>query len=191
MATTQMTEKRAARFDVRKYDERLTREQRQILADTENVSVTIIYPLSELPDQYKNANGTPDDFVRVYKSKKAQEMNEQPDMAAVKFKIGANCKWFNKYGEEVTRPTNEYLDKVDAEVQICYTRKERSATKPKSPCGYWANGIMYRETSEAMFAGMAFETMDAEPEKETQSEQTKAEEVEQETEQQQDIDLPF
>ena len=162
-----MTEKRTARFDVRKYDERLPREQRAILSDTDNVAVTLIYPIDELPEQYKVGNA-PDEFVRTYQSMAAREHNEPADRAAVKFKVGANCKWFDKYGHETKRPTNEWLESHDLEVQICYSRKERNAAKPTAPCGYWANGIMFREVGNTMFAGQAFETAtEDEPEQET------------------------
>lgn len=154
---TQMTEKKSARFDVRRYDERLPKEQRQILADTENVTVTITYQLAELPSQYRTPQNTPDEFVRVYQSKEAKAANAPADRAAIKFKVGANCKWFDKYGHETQRPTNADLEKMEVEVQICYTRKERNASKPTAPCGYWANGIMYRETGNGMFAGVEFE----------------------------------
>lgn len=157
MSKALFTEKKVAYFDVRKFDERLPREQRAIVADTENITVTLVYNLSELPAQYRKEDGTPDEFVKVYKSREAKEHNEPADRAAVRFKVNQKCEWFNKYGEKTERPTNAWLEEHKLEVQISYNRKDRNPQKPTSPCGYWANGIMMREVGASMFEGMAFE----------------------------------
>lgn len=162
-----MTEKKRARFDVRKWNEKLPREQWPLAGNDENISVTITYPLSELPDQYK-PGGKLDEFVRTYQSREAKEAQQADDRAAIKFKVGAGCKWFDKYGHETTRPDNEYLDGKEFDVQISYSRKDRNPQKATAPCGYWANGIMFREVTNDMFAGCAFETDEAPADEEQQ-----------------------
>lgn len=193
MANNSMyTEKKSARFDVRVWNEKLPKEQWRIAADEDNIKCTMTYALAELPAQYKKADGTPDEFVRLYQSRDAKAANAPADRAAITFKVGANCKWHDKFGKECKRPANADLEGKDFEVVIFYSRKERNPEKQTSPCGYWANGIMYRELAGEMFKGMEMEkdeTPDDEPQPMTAP--TPAEQPAKGGASAEEVDLPF
>lgn len=160
------TGKQTATFDCRKYNQKLPKEQWQMLADTDNVTCTITYALGDLPDIFK-ANGQPDEFVRLYASRtereNAQHENRQPiaDRVAVKFKVGQNCRWFDKFGKATTRPTNADLDGKKFEVVLDFARKAKNPNNALAPSGYWVNAIMYRAVDINPFAGQEFEMDEA------------------------------
>lgn len=156
------TGKQTAIFDCKKYNAKLSKEQWRVLGDTENVQCTITYALAELPDMFKQ-DGQPDEFVRLYASKTEKENAQHENRAAVnnraavRFKVGANCKWFDKYGHACERPHNTELDGKRFEVNIDFARKAKQPGNNLAPSGYWANAIMYREIEECPFAGQEFE----------------------------------
>lgn len=156
------TGKQTAIFDCKQYNAKLPKEQWRVLGDTENVQCTVTYALAELPDMFKQ-NGQPDEFVRLYTSKTEKENAQHEnraavnDRAAVRFKVGANCKWFDKYGHACERPHNTDLDGKRFEVNIDFARKAKQPGNNLAPSGYWANAIMYREIEECPFAGQEFE----------------------------------
>lgn len=156
------TGKQIAIFDCKQYNAKLPKEQWRVLGDGENVQCTITYALSELPDNFKQ-NGQPDEFIRLYSSKKEKEDAARQgreitnDRAAVRFKVGANCAWFDKYGRKTERPHNTDLDGKRYEVNIDFARKAKQPGNSLAPSGYWANAIMYREVEDNPFAGQEFE----------------------------------
>lgn len=156
------TEKITGFFDVRKYDKRVERKDRKILADTENITFSASFAVGNLPEIFK-AGGNPDEFVKLYSSRDevraAEAEGRQPvaDRASVKFKIGANARWFDKYGKATTKPSNEELDSNHYEVQIDFKRKAKNPDDDKAPSGYWVNAIMFRKQEDNPFAGQAFE----------------------------------
>ena len=157
-------------FDCRKYDQsgKLAHDQRQLLADTDNVTFSALIPADQVPDCFKT-NGQLDEFARPKASKKereaAQAENRQPvcDVVSVKFKIGANCKWFDKFAKPCSRPTNAELEANRYNVQIDFTKKEKDATNPLRPSGYWVNSIMISPIEANPFSGQAFEEEDNDP----------------------------
>ena len=178
-----LTPKIGGIFDCRKYDQsgKLAHDQRQLLADTDNVTFSALIPIDQVPDVFKKklTLETPvtelmdkfDDFVVPKSSKKEREAakaeNREPvcDVVSVKFKIGANCKWFDKYARPCARPTNAELESNRYMVQLDFTKKEKDLAQPLKPSGYWVNSIMINPIEANPFAGQAFEE-DNDPENE-------------------------
>lgn len=178
-----LTPKIGGIFDCRKYDQsgKLAHDQRQLLADTDCVTFSALIPIDQVPDVFKKklTLETPvtelldkfDDFVVPKSSKKEREAakaeNREPvcDVVRVKFKIGANCKWFDKYARPCARPTNAELEKNRYMVQLDFTKKEKDLAQPLKPSGYWVNSIMINPIEANPFAGQAFEE-DNDPENE-------------------------
>lgn len=183
-----LTPKIGGIFDCRKYDQsgKLAHDQRQLLADTDNVTFSALIPIDQVPDVFKKKAclNTPvkdleatmqgkvfDDFVVPKSSKKereaAKDENREPvcDVVSVKFKIGANCKWFDKYARQCERPTNAELESKRYMVQLDFTKKEKDLAQPLKPSGYWVNSIMINPIEANPFAGQAFEE-DNDPENE-------------------------
>lgn len=160
------TSKVVAVFDCRKYNAKLPKEQWQVVADTDNVTCTVTYPLADLPDEFKSEQGAPDEFCRLYASKTEREnavhdgREPQNDRVAVRFKVGQNCRWFDAHGKQTTRPANTELDGTRYNVIIDYARKQKKASDPLAPSGYWANAIMFERVDENPFEGKAFKPMD-------------------------------
>lgn len=170
-----LTPKIGGIFDCRKYDQsgKLAHDQRQLLADTDNVTFSALIPIDQVPDIFKKkiTLETPvtelmdkfDDFVVPKSSKKEREAakaeNREPvcDVVSVKFKIGANCKWFDKYAKPCARPTNAELESNRYMVQLDFTKKEKDLAQPLKPSGYWVNSIMINPIEANPFAGQAFE----------------------------------
>ena len=178
-----LTPKIGGIFDCRKYDQsgKLAHDQRQLLADTDNVTFSTLIPIDQVPDIFKKkiTLETPvtelldkfDDFVVPKSSKKEREAakaeNREPvcDVVSVKFKIGANCKWFDKYARPCARPTNAELESNRYMVQLDFTKKEKDLAQPLKPSGYWVNSIMINPIESNPFSGQAFEE-DNDPENE-------------------------
>ena len=170
-----LTPKIGGIFDCRKYDQsgKLAHDQRQLLADTDNVTFSALIPIDQVPDVFKKklTLETPvtelmdkfDNFVVPKSSKKEREAakaeNREPvcDVVSVKFKIGANCKWFDKYAKPCARPTNAELESNRYMVQLDFTKKEKDLAQPLKPSGYWVNSIMINPIEANPFAGQAFE----------------------------------
>ena len=166
-----LTDKMSGIFDCRKYDQsgKLAHDQRAMLLDTDNITFSALIPINDVPDMFKT-NGELDEFARPKASRKereaAQAENRQPvpDMVVVRFKIGANCKWFDKFAKPCERPTNAELEKSRFNVQLDFRKKEKDPANPLKPSGYWGNSIMFSPIETNPFAGQAFEerTDDAE-----------------------------
>ena len=165
-----LTPKIGGIFDCRKYDQsgKLAHDQRQLLADTDNVTFSALIPIDQVPEVFM-ANGAMDEFARPKASKREREAakaeNREPvcDVVSVKFKIGANCKWFDKFAKPCSRPTNAELEANRYNVQIDFTKKEKDAANPLRPSGYWVNSIMISPNEQNPFAGQAFEEEDNDP----------------------------
>lgn len=166
-----LTPKISGIFDCRKYDQsgKKTHDQREMLADTDNVTLSCLIPIDQVPECFKQG-GQLDEFARPRASKREREAADHEgreavaDVVNVKFKIGANCKWFDRFAKPMDRPTNEELEKNRWNVQLDFTKKEKNPTNPLSPSGYWANAIMVAPVEQNPFTGQAFETCADEPE---------------------------
>ena len=159
-----LTPKISGIFDCRKYDQsgKLQHDQRPMLADTDNVAFSALFPANEVPEVFK-PNGQLDEFARPRASKKEREAAQAEgreavaDVVSVKFKIGANTKWFDEHAREMTRPTNAELEANRWNVQIDFTRREKDAANPLKPSGLWVNCIMVQKVKTNPFSGQAFE----------------------------------
>lgn len=159
-----LTPKISGIFDCRKYDStgKKQHDQRELMADTDNVTFSAIFAKDAVPECFQ-INGSVDAMLKEKVSKREREAAEREGRAAVadvmvaKFKIGANCKWFDKFGKPCDRPTNAELESERWNVQIEFTRKEKDDANPLKPSGYWVNAIMVAKIENNPFAGQAFE----------------------------------
>lgn len=151
-------------FDCRKYDStgKKQHDQREMMADTDNVTFSALFPIDNVPECF-HVNGAPDTMLRAKATKREREAAQREGREAVadalvaKFKIGANCKWFDKFGKPCDRPTNAELEANRWNVQIDFARKEKDEANPLKPSGYWVNAIMVAKVEENPFAGQEFE----------------------------------
>ena len=155
-------------FDVRQYAKNVEHRDRRFIDERSNITFSASFAIAELPELFKQG-GQPDTFVRIYASKSeresAQAQNRQPitDRASVTFKIGANCRWFDKFGQSTTKPLHADLDEGQYEVMIDFVRRERNQNNDKAPCGYWANAIMFKRVAENPFEGRSLAEAGEEP----------------------------
>lgn len=161
------TEKMTGFFDVRQYAKNVDREHRDMIAEGSQFTFKATFAIAELPDLFKK-DGQPDVFVNIYASKSerenAQAQNRQPiaDRAILTFKIGKNCRWFDKFGRETAKPTNAELDGCQYEVLIDFARKPKSPNDERAASGYWVNAIMFRR-AENPFEGHSLADAGEEP----------------------------
>lgn len=169
-----LTPKMTGIFDCRKYDQsgKKAHDQRELLADTDNVTFSALFPINEVPEVFL-INGQLDEFARPKVSKRerlaaqAENRAEVCDVVSVKFKIGQNVRWFNEHAKPCDRPTNVELEANRWNVQIDFARKDKDAANPLKPSGYWCNNIMVEKVENNPFAGQAFSPIDdPEPEEE-------------------------
>lgn len=159
-----LTPKISGIFDCRKYDQsgKVPHDQRPLLADTDNVTFSALIPIDQVPEVFM-VNGELDTFARPKASKREREAaaaeGREPvcDVVSIKFKIGANAHWFDKFAKACDRPTNAELEANRYNVQIDFTRKEKDASNPLKPSGYWVNNIMISKLEANPFEGQAFE----------------------------------
>ena len=85
-------------FDVRVYNERIARENRQIKGENDNISFTATF-----------AVGDPAAVAFATYGKPYADANGNPRLR-VNFKIGRNCRWFDANANPVTKPSNIDLD---------------------------------------------------------------------------------
>lgn len=149
-------------FDVREYNAKIERSQRRIKANDEAITASMTFSVANVPTRFLTLEGTPDPIAcRVYTSKGGAQQGLQNDRVAVKFKIGAACKWFDKHGHPTQRPDNADLDAKHYEAILDYNRKDKNPNNPLAPSGYWVNAIMFVERQENPFAGMEIEPLAA------------------------------
>lgn len=159
-----LTPKMGGIFDCRAYDQsgKLTHDQRKMLADTDNVTFSALIPIDQVPDMFK-PDGQLDEYAKPKSSKKEREAAKAENreavlnMVSVRFKIGANAKWFDKFAKPCARPTNAELEANRYNVQIDFTRKAKDPSNPLKPSGYWVNNIMISQIESNPFSGQAFD----------------------------------
>ena len=159
-----LTPKMGGIFDCRAYDQsgKLAHDQRKMLADSDNVTFSALIPIDQVPDMFK-PGGQLDEYAKPKSSKKEREAAKAEnreavlDVVSLKFKIGANARWFNKNAKPMQRPTNAELEANRYNVQIDFTRKAKDASNPLKPSGYWVNNIMISPIESNPFSGQAFE----------------------------------
>lgn len=160
-----LTPKMSGIFDCRKYDStgKKQHDQREMVADTDNITFSALFPIDQVPECLK-VNGENDTPLKPKTTRREREAAQREgreavaDAMAAKFKIGANCKWFDKFGKPCDRPTNAELEANRWNVQIDFARKEKDESNPLKPSGYWVNAIMVAKVENNPFEGQAFET---------------------------------
>ncbi|MBQ1196633.1 MAG: hypothetical protein IIV44_05365 [Rikenellaceae bacterium] len=130
-------------FDVRVYNERIARENRQIKGDNDNIGFTASF-----------AVGDPAAVAFATYGKPYADANGNPRLR-VNFKIGRKCRWFDENANPVAKPANMDLDGKMYEVVMQYNEVAGDPTKPLSPKGYWVDAIQFREAQVNPFAAMA------------------------------------
>lgn len=174
-----LTPKISGIFDCRKYDQsgKKQHDQREMLADGDNVTFSTLFPANQVPDMFKKADGTLDEFARPKTSKREREAAQKEgreavnDVVNVKFKIGSNCKWFDRFAKPCERPTNAELEANRYDVQMDFTKKEKDLANPLKPSGYWVNAIMIRPIENNPFTEQAFERSEIDEEQASDAEQ--------------------
>lgn len=130
-------------FDVRVYNERIPRENWKIKGEDDNIAFTVTFSTAD-----------PQAVQFVNHGKPYADANGNTRLR-VNFKIGARCRWFNENAQPVAKPSNIDLDGKQFECVIQYNELDGDPTNPKSPRGYWANAIQFREVVTNPFAAMA------------------------------------
>ena len=130
-------------FDVRVYNERIAKENRQIKGEADNISFSATF-----------AVGDPAAVAFATYGKPYADANGNPRLR-VNFKIGRKCRWFDENANPVAKPSNMDLDGKMYEVVMQYNEVAGDPTKPLSPRGYWVDAIQFREAQVNPFAAMA------------------------------------
>lgn len=165
-----LTPKISGIFNCRKYDQTGKRpyEQRELMADTDNVTFSTTFGMNEIPECLQGATDNMKPIVSRKEREDAEHDGRQPqaDRVAVRFKIGQRTNWFDKNAKPCARPTNEELDGKRFMVQLDFVKREKDPANPLKASGLWVNSIMYAEITNNPFAGQAFEQDTEEQEQE-------------------------
>lgn len=129
-------------FDVRVYNERIARENRQIKGDNDNISFSTTFPVGDSAAVSFATYGKP------------YADNNGNQRLRVNFKIGRKCRWFDENANPVAKPSNIDLDGKQFEVVIQYNEVAGNPSNPLSPKGYWVDAIQFREAQINPFAAM-------------------------------------
>lgn len=138
-----MTQTLTGWFDVKVYNERIPRENRQIKGENDNIGFSATF-----------AAGDPAAVQFVNHGKPYLDANGNQRLR-VTFKIGPRCRWFDENANPVTKPSNVDLDGKRFEVVMQYNEVAGEPAKPLSPKGYWVDAIQFREAQVNPFAAMA------------------------------------
>lgn len=135
---------------------------------------------SEIPAEVKHR-------VRAYTNK-----HNEPRLA-VEFKVSTQARWFNKFAQACTKPTNIELENVRYEAVIDFrdvvaTEKYNAEKKKFNADGLYVNAIMINKVEINPFADDAFEQAPAEVNNATTEQ---AQQTQQTTTKAEKDDLPF
>ena len=129
-------------FDVREYNAKKVRRERTMKADDATITFNVVFDGQNLPKQ-------------VAKHAKSYEKDGQTRFI-VKMKISKTVKWFERVNGHVTnvsRPTNAELEGKRFECCLEFRELDVDPSK-KEACGYWVNGILFKEDAGDMFADL-------------------------------------
>lgn len=129
-------------FDVRVYNERLTRDQWKIKGEDDNIAFTTTFEA-----------GTAEAAAFAEHGKAYTDGNGN-QRVRVTFKIGGRCGWFDERAQSVAKPANEELDGCRWEARIVYNSLPKDPANPKKPSGYWANSVQFRKVLDNPFEAM-------------------------------------
>lgn len=143
MANLQVIKEITGWFDVRIYNERITRENWKIKGDDDQIAFTAIFDAASPEALQFAAHGKP------------YTDNAGNNRVRVTFKIGGRCRWYDEQAQPCAKPTNADLDGKKFEVSIQYNELAGDPKNPKAPRGYWVNAIQFREADTNPFTAMA------------------------------------
>ena len=129
-------------FDVKVYNERVSRENWKLKGEDDNIAFTVTFAAGDTAALPFAAHGKP-----------YTDGSGNPRLR-VNFKIGTRCTWFDELAQPIAKPLNSVLDGRMYECVIQYSTLEGDPTNPKSPRGYWANAIQLREVQRNPFTAM-------------------------------------
>ena len=133
-------------FDVRVYNDRQPRENWKLRSYTDNIAFTATFDAASPEAAQFAAHGKP------------YTDNSGNNRVRVTFKISSRCRWFDENAQQVDKPANAELDAKRYEVSIQYNELAGDPDNPKSPRGYWANAIQFREAETNPFTAMGTQT---------------------------------
>lgn len=129
-------------FDVREFNAKKTRQERTIKSNDTTITFDVLFDGEELPEQ-------------VAKHAKSYEKDGKTRFI-VKIKVSKTCKWFEQINGHVTavaRPDNVELDGKRFDCCVDFRELNGDPSKQEA-CGYWANGILFKEDESDMFADL-------------------------------------
>lgn len=129
-------------FDVKVYNERVSRENWKLKGEDDNIAFTVTFAAGDTAAMPFAAHGKP-----------YTDGSGNPRLR-VNFKIGTRCTWFDERAQPIAKPLNSALDGRMYECVIQYSTLDGDPTNPKSPRGYWANAIQLREVQRNPFTAM-------------------------------------
>lgn len=129
-------------FDVREYNAKKVRTERTMKAGDATITFDVVFDGQNLPEQ-------------VAKHAKAYEKDGNTRFI-VKMKISKSTKWFERVNgcvASVARPKNAELDGKRFECCVDFRELNGDPNKQEA-CGYWVNGILFKEDAGDMFADL-------------------------------------
>lgn len=146
MANLQKIEKITGWFDVKIYNDRVSRENWKLKGEDDQIAFTATFEA-----------GTPEARQFAAHGKPYTDGNGN-QRVRVTFKIGGRCRWYDGQAQPVQKPSNAELDGKRFEVSIQYNELAADPANPKKPRGYWVNAIQFREADTNPFTAMDGET---------------------------------
>lgn len=142
MSNLQIIKKIQGWFDVKIYNERVSRENWKIKGEDDQIAFTTTFDAGSPEAQQFASYGKP------YTDKNCNQR------VRVTFKIGSHCRWYDGHAQLVQKPANAELDGRRYEVSIQYNELAADPANPKKPRGYWVNAIQFREADTNPFTAM-------------------------------------
>lgn len=142
MSNLQKIEKITGWFDVKIYNERVSRENWKLKGEGDQIAFTATFEAGSAEAQQFAAHGKP------------YTDNNGNQRVRVNFKIGGRCRWYDGQAQPVQKPSNADLDGKRYEVSIQYNELAADPANPKKPRGYWVNAIQFREADTNPFTAM-------------------------------------
>ena len=129
-------------FDVREFNAKKTRQERTIKGNDATITFDVVFDADQLPENVAK-------YAKEYEK-------DGKTRYIVKFKVSKTCKFFEQQNGRVVavaRPENVELDGKRFECCIDFRELNGDPNKQEA-CGYWANGILYKEDAGDMFADL-------------------------------------
>lgn len=142
MANLQKIEKIQGWFDVRIYNERVSRENWKLKGEDDQIAFTTTFEAGSPEARQFGAHGKP------YTDGNGNQR------VRVTFKIGVRCRWYDRQAQPVQKPANAELDGKRYVACIQYNELAADPNNPMKPRGYWVNAIQFMEADTNPFTAM-------------------------------------